>query len=450
MAAQAIASMSVCLLLFTAMAAEGGPPKQKKVKCQDRTYPDCYHIDLYCPTSCPRDSFTSSSSSAEAPPKHSPPPPPPPPKRSPPPPPKPKTPPPPPQISPSPPPPPAQIFPSPPPPLPPTVPTPSPPPPPASTTSPPPSLFSPPPPSASESAPKKAKCPNKNYPFCYGLEHSCPSGCPDQCLVDCVTCSPVCDCNKPGAVCQDPRFVGGDGITFYFHGQKDHDFCLVTDSNLHINGHFTGRRNENSNRDFTWVQSLGILFDTHKLYIAARKTSVWDDSIDRLSLAFNGEPIYLLNGQGTKWQSKTSPVVTITRIRDTNSIEVEVEENFKIKATVVPITEKDSRIHNYGITREDCFAHIDLSFKFYTLSGQVNGVLGQTYASNYVSRAKMGVAMPVLGGQQEFSSSTLFATDCAVARFIGQFTEGNSLENLEYGNLNCSSGMEGPGVVCKR
>jgi len=226
------------------------------------------------------------------------------------------------------------------------------------------------------------------------------------------SCKFCTDCNRPGAVCQDPRFVGGDGLTFYFHGQKDRDFCIVSDSNLHINAHFIGRRNENMKRDFTWVQSLGILFDTHKLFIGARKTPTWDDSVDRLSLAVNGEPIYLLDGEGAKWESMTSPRIAI-----------------KIKATVVPITEKDSRVHNYGITQEDCFAHLDLSFKFYALSGGVNGVLGQTYASKYVSRVKMGVLMPVLGGQKEFSSSSLFARDCAVARFTGRFTEGNSLEN---------------------
>lgn len=251
-------------------------------------------------------------------------------------------------------------------------------------------------------------------------------------------------------MCQDPRFVGGDGLTFYFHGQKDRDFCIVSDSNLHINARFIGRRNENMKRDFTWVQSLGILFDTHKLFIGAKKTSTWDDSIDRLSLAVDEEPIHLLEGEGAKWESITSPRVTIKRIRDTNSVEIEVEGNFKIKATVVHITEKDSRIHNYGITHEDCFAHLDLSFKFQALSGEVNGVLGQTYASKYVSRVKMGVLMPVLGGEKEFSSSSLFATDCGVARFSGQFTEENALENSEYGNLNCASGMDGRGVVCKR
>ncbi|KAB1227277.1 hypothetical protein CJ030_MR1G029353 [Morella rubra] len=460
MAARAIASMSVCLLLFTAMVVEGVPTKQKKVKCQDKTYPECYHVDLYCPTSCPRDCIpdcatcqpvctvpapppppapTVPTPSPPPPPASttSPPPPPPPPKYSPPPPPPPKRSPPP-QISLSPPPPP------------PTVRTP-PPPSPATTTSPPPSLFSPPPPPTSESAPKKVKCPLKNYQFCYGIEHSCPAGCPDQCQVDCVTCSPVCDCNRPGAVCQDPRFVGGDGIAFYFHGQKERDFCIVSDSNLHINAHFIGKRNENMKRDFTWVQSLGILFDNHKLFVGARKTSTWDDSVDRLSLAFDGEPVYVLDGEGTKWQSMTSPNVSITRTRDANSVQIDVHGNFEIKATVVPITEKDSRIHNYGITQEDCFAHLDLGFKFYTLSGEVNGVLGQTYAGSYVSKVNMGVAMPVLGGQKEFSSSNLFATDCAVARFTGQFAEGHSYENLDYSNyLSCGSGIDGRGVVCKR
>uniref|UniRef100_A0A7N2MP19 Late embryogenesis abundant protein n=1 Tax=Quercus lobata TaxID=97700 RepID=A0A7N2MP19_QUELO len=397
------------------MVAEAGPPKQKKVKCKDKKYPTCYHVDKYCPTTCPRtcvvDCVSCQPVCTSSP---SPPPPPPPPK------PRKQSPPPPPRTypSPSPPPPTPTIYSSPPPPPPSTIhsspppttiyPSPSPPP---LTTPTPPSSHPPPPPPASSSDGKKVRCMNKNYPQCYAMEHSCPSGCPEQCEVDCVTCSPVCNCNRPGAVCQDPRFVGGDGITFYFHG---------------------------------------ILFDTHNLFIGAKNTSIWDDSNDRLSLGFNGEPIHLLDGEGTKWESTTSPSVTITRLRDTNSVEVEVEGNFKIKATVVPITEKDSRVHNYGITQEDCFAHLDLSFKFYALSGRVNGVLGQTYASNYVSKVKMGVVMPVLGGDKEFSSSSLFATDCAVARFTGQFTEGNSLENLEFGNLNCSSGMNGRGVVCKR
>ncbi|KAF8009302.1 hypothetical protein BT93_J0336 [Corymbia citriodora subsp. variegata] len=298
------------------------------------------------------------------------------------------------------------------------------------TTTPPPTWYPPPPPSSEVSGGKKARCKNRNYPQCYALEQSCPSAC--------------------ASTCQDPRFIGGDGITFYFHGKKNRDFCLVSDSNLHINAHFIGRRNANMRRDFTWVQSLGILFGSHSLFVSALKTSAWDDAVDRLSLYLDGAPITLPQHEDASWHSKTAPRISFTRLRNTNAIEIEVEKNFKIKAMVVPITQKDSLIHNYGITDEDCFAHLDLSFKFYALSGDVSGVLGQTYARNYVSRAKMGVAMPVLGGEKKFASSGLFTTDCAASRFIGHLAPRNSVESFEYADLECAGGVEGRGVVCKR
>ncbi|MCL7037730.1 hypothetical protein MKW94_023203 [Papaver nudicaule] len=192
-------------------------------------------------------------------------------------------------------------------------------------------------------------------------------------------------------VCQDPRFIGGDGITFYFHGKKDHDFCLVPDSNLHINAHFT------------WVQSIGAIFDSHKLYIGALKTSTWDDSVDRLDIT------------------------------------VDVEGNFKITANVVPITEEESH----------CFAHLELGFKFYSLSKEVNGVLGQTYGQDYTSKVNMSAMMPVMGGTHKFLNYALFSTDYSVSRFgfggIVPVTAGS-----EFAGLECGSSMEGRGIVCKK
>ncbi|KAK8624926.1 hypothetical protein V6N13_089812 [Hibiscus sabdariffa] len=329
--------------------------------------------------------------------------------------------------------------------------------PPSPSTYPPPSQWenppSPPPPQSQTpppyTPPKTVKCTNKNYTQCYNMKHVCPSSCAGDCEVDCVTCKPVCNCDRPGAVCQDPRFIGGDGTTFYFHGKKDQDFCLVSDSNLHINGHFIGKRNENMRRDFTWVQSIAILFDNHQLVVGALKTSTWEDSVDRLSLTFDGQPVTLPETEGAKWQSTKVPTVSITRASDTNNAIVEVEGKLKITAKVVPITEEDSRIHNYGITKEDCFAHLDLGFKFYSLSDQVNGVLGQTYKPCYVSRLNIGATMPVMGGDRDFHSTSLFATDCAVARFTG-VNEDDSFKGSEVAGLSCASGMDGRGVVCKR
>ncbi|OIT30132.1 hypothetical protein A4A49_58061, partial [Nicotiana attenuata] len=336
-----------------------------------------------------------------------------------------------------------------------TPPSSSPPLPPSSP--PPPSSGSPPPPTYPSPTPKpptprKSKCKNKYYPSCYAVQHECPSSCPTSCQVDCVTCKPVCKCDKPGAVCQDPRFIGGDGITFYFHGKKDKDFCLVSDPEFHINAHFIGRRNENMKRDFTWVQSIGILYDTHKISIGALKTSTWDDSIDRLALHFNNEAIFLPENEGERWRSETIPMISITRISNTNEVVVEVENVLKITAKVVPITQHESRVHNYGITNDDCFSHLELGFKFVSLSDQVSGVLGQTYRRDYVSKVKMGALMPIMGGDKNFATSSLFDADCTVARFqeSGKQFGNKGLLNLELPSLSCNSGIYGRGVVCKR
>ncbi|XP_060194875.1 uncharacterized protein LOC132624058 [Lycium barbarum] len=316
--------------------------------------------------------------------------------------------------------------------------------------SPPPPYSPPPSTSPPSTTPKKFKCKNKKYPSCYNQEHTCPSSCPGTCQVDCVSCKPVCNCDKPGAVCQDPRFIGADGITFYFHGKKDKDFCLVSDSDFHINAHFIGKRNENMKRDFTWVQAIGILYGTHNISVGAQKTATWDDAIDRLFLNFDGETIVLPDNEGARWQSETEPIASITRTSDTNEVIIEVENIFKIATKVVPITDKESRVHNYGIAKDDCFAHLELGFKFFSLSDEVSGVLGQTYRRNYVSRAKMDVLMPVMGGDKEFSASGLFDADCSVTKFQTPKSENEDSLNLELPSLRCKSGIYGRGVVCKR
>jgi hypothetical protein len=189
----------------------------------------------------------------------------------------------------------------------------------------------------------------------------------------------VCDF-YPGA-CGDPRFTGADGNNFYFHGKKDQDFCIVSDADLHINAHFIGKRNPTMSRDFTWIQSLGIRFAAHTLYMGAQKTVTWDDSVDRLELTFDGAPIEVPAEIDGQWQSTEAPALTVTRTSVTNGIRVQLKGVFDIIAQVVPITEKDSRIHNYGVTEEDSLAHFDLSFRFYDLTDDVHGVLGQTYCN---------------------------------------------------------------------
>ncbi|KAI6669839.1 hypothetical protein NL676_004724 [Syzygium grande] len=176
-------------------------------------------------------------------------------------------------------------------------------------------------------------------------------------------------------------------------------------------------------RDFTWVQSLGILFGSHYLFIGALETSAWDDT--------RRPPLPL-----PRWRPHHPP--------STRGCLVALQDH------PTYLIHKDSWIHNHGITDEDCFTRLDLSFKFCALSGDVSGVLGQTYARNHVSWAKMCMAMPVLGGEREFASSGLFTTDCMASWFIGQLAPWNSAESFEFADLECAGRVEGRGVVRKR
>ncbi|CAH8386716.1 unnamed protein product [Eruca vesicaria subsp. sativa] len=318
----------------------------------------------------------------------------------------------------------------------------------------PPSSPTPTPPSDGEAGAgvRRARCKKSGSP-CYGVEYTCPAACPRSCVVDCVTCKPICNCDKPGSVCQDPRFIGGDGLTFYFHGKKDSNFCLISDPNLHINAHFIGKRRSGMARDFTWVQSIAILFGTHRFYVGALKTATWDDSVDRISASFDGNVISLPQLDGATWTSSPGvyPQVSVKRVSaDTNNLQVEVEGLLKITARVVPITKEESRIHGYDVTEDDCLAHLDLGFKFQELSDNVDGVLGQTYRSNYVSRVKIGVHMPVMGGDREFQTTGLFAPDCSAAKFTGNGDRNGDRSKLELPEMSCASGVGGKGVVCKR
>ncbi|KAL6853972.1 hypothetical protein ACP4OV_020001 [Aristida adscensionis] len=251
-----------------------------------------------------------------------------------------------------------------------------------------------------------------------GCMAKCDKRCPNQCVVLCPGCKTFCMCDfYPGVSCGDPRFTGGDGNNFYFHGKRDQDFCIVSDANLHINAHFIGKRNPTMSRDFTWIQALGIRFADHRLYMGALKTAKWNNDVDRLELAFDGAPVEIPAEAGAVWESTAVPGLTVTRTATANGVRVQLKGVFDIMANVVPITKEDSRIHNYGVTEDDSLAHFDLGFKFYDLTDNVHGVLGQTYRSDYVNQLSVSSNMPIMGGAPKYVSSDIFATDCAVSRF---------------------------------
>ncbi|GJN06637.1 hypothetical protein PR202_ga24388 [Eleusine coracana subsp. coracana] len=252
----------------------------------------------------------------------------------------------------------------------------------------------------------------------------CPARCPNKCLAYCAYCLTFCLCDFiPGTSCGDPRFTGGDGNTFYFHGKKDESFCLVSDPALHVNARFVGNHNAESGRDFTWVQALGVTFagnnnnHQHRLYIGARKAVEWDEDEDHVAIVLDGEPVEVEAAKNARWTSAAVPGFSVTRTDVANAVVVDLNGVFAITANAVPITDEDSRVHSYGKTRNDTLVHLDVGYKFHGLTKDVDGVLGQTYRPDYVTKVDVTANMPVMGGADKYSSSGLFATDCAVSRF---------------------------------
>jgi hypothetical protein len=151
--------------------------------------------------------------------------------------------------------------------------------------------------------------------------------------------------------------------------------------------------------------------------VGAKKTVKWNNGIDRLEMALDDENIDIPAKLGARWESMAVAGLSITRTAMSNGVKVQLEGVFDIMASAVPVTEKDSRIHNYGLTEDDCLAHLDIGFKFHDLTDNVHGVLGQTYRSDYVNKLSLRTSMPVMGGATRYVSSDIFATDCPVARF---------------------------------
>lgn len=228
------------------------------------------------------------------------------------------------------------------------------------------------------------------------------------------------NCNGYGSLCYDPRFVGGDGVMFYFHGAKGGNFAIVSDENLHINAHFIGTRPEGRTRDFTWVQALAVMFDTHTLVIAAKRVSYWDDKVDALTVRWDGDTVDVPRDGDEEWRINDGREVVVERTADTNSVRVTVSGLLQMDVQVKPIGKEENRVHNYQLPDNDAFAHLETQFKFSNLSEQVEGVLGKTYQPNYVSPVKRGVPMPLMGGEDKYQTPSLYSPICNSCKFQRQ------------------------------
>ncbi|KAL1801894.1 hypothetical protein ACET3Z_030541 [Daucus carota] len=304
---------------------------------------------------------------------------------------------------------------------------------------------------------------------CFRKNITCPIECPSfrpapyphakACFINCESpkCEAVCkhrkpDCNSSGAACYDPRFIGGDGIVFYFHGRSNEHFSLVSDHNLQINARFIGLRPAGRTRDYTWIQALGIQYGSQKFSIEATKAAAWNDNIDHLKLVYNDEDVILEETELSVWESEQGNIKA-ERISSRNDVIFSIPNVVEISVRVVPVTKEDDRVHNYQIPSNNCFAHLEVQFTFSRLSPEVEGVLGRTYRPDFENpAAKPGVAMPVVGGEDKYKVSSLLSSDCRNCIFspTTDATEKGALD-IEYGTLDCTRGLsKGHGIVCRK
>ncbi|XP_030551012.2 uncharacterized protein LOC115755668 [Rhodamnia argentea] len=303
---------------------------------------------------------------------------------------------------------------------------------------------------------------------CFLKKMTCPDECPSNspsnskakvCYVNCNSpiCKPECknkkpNCNAPGAACLDPRFIGGDGIVFYFHGKSDEHFSLVSDRYIQINAHFIGLRPASRPRDYTWIQALGVLSGSESFSIEAIRAAKWDSEMDHLRFSYNGNELTVPEVTPSTWHSPEGHF-RVERSTSKNSVAITIQGVAEISVNVVPVTKEDDRIHNYQIPSDDCFAHLEVQFRFFGLSPKVEGVLGRTYQPNFENQAKPGVAMPVVGGEDRYRTSSLLSADCAACIFspLTHLDQKRDSMGMEHSILDCTGGAtSGNGIMCRR
>ncbi|KAI6690412.1 hypothetical protein NL676_027240 [Syzygium grande] len=66
---------------------------------------------------------------------------------------------------------------------------------------------------------------------------------------------------------------------------------------------------------------------------------------------------------------------------------------------------------------DDCFAHLEVQFRFFRLLPKVDSALGWTYQPDCVKPAKPSVALPVVGGEDKYRTTSLISAGCKLCLY---------------------------------
>ncbi|KAG5032866.1 hypothetical protein JHK82_016434 [Glycine max] len=118
---------------------------------------------------------------------------------------------------------------------------------------------------------------------CYEKYVRWPTECPSNESTDPKAKVSQIDCDK--SICRAVVMAECSTST-----KSNEHFTLVSDFAIQINARFIGYRPEGSGRDYTWIQALGILFNSKTLSLEAVKTPQWSENVDHLKFTYNDNP----------------------------------------------------------------------------------------------------------------------------------------------------------------
>ncbi|KAK1628683.1 hypothetical protein QYE76_002998 [Lolium multiflorum] len=253
---------------------------------------------------------------------------------------------------------------------------------------------------------------------------------------------------RPGAACGDPRFIGGDGNAFYFHGRKDADFCVVSDRDLHINAHFIGKSGHSGmSRDFTWIQAIAVLFDGHHLYVGARKTGTWDDAVEHLEITPTASPCTSRLTRSTR-QNDVQPCPRVVRDPHQGTTACSSPLTGAQCQGQSPCPSIERLMLHRRVASDDCFCSPRRPSSSTRSPGRRPICCRPDVPVRLRQQARRSGLHAHHGGDTSFTASSLFAADCAVARFEPSVATTKPVMS-ELAGITCASGMDGQGV-CTR
>ena len=252
-------------------------------------------------------------------------------------------------------------------------------------------------------------------------------------------------CPAPGSVSGDPHFVGAHGTRYDFNGLPGKDYCLFTDSSVHINMHMIGystndteQKPEGGKVVRTWIGKLGIMWKgggkSHSLVLSARKGPqvrrgsgfLASAELDQVALpALQVGETHALVGGGN---------LTFHHIGSWGHHKEPVDVYFVTLPGLITIQVALRVEDRRWRTRGNAWTHFDVSLRQVHPSDKLHGVLGQTFRTDRGSRSMDFKALTSLlrrpvaadgdsgagfldGSAADYETSNALAADCRFSAF---------------------------------